>query len=157
MSPPLRNEDDAKAIIEGLCDGTIDAVATDHAPHSEEEKSLLFCQAPNGIIGLETLLAVSLTYLYHTGEMHLNRVIELMSSKPAKILNLNAGKLETGGSADIVIFDPDEEWTVDPSIFKSKARNTPYGGMKLQGKVKYTISKGKIVYYSDELCSPEYK
>ena len=157
MSPPLRSENDVKAIIEGLCDGTIDAIATDHAPHSDEEKSLLFCQAPNGIIGLETLLAVSLTYLYHTGKMPLNKVIELMSSRPAEVLNLNAGRLKTGGSADIVIFDPDEEWTIDSSMFKSKARNTPYGGMKLQGKVKYTISKGKVVYYNGELCLPEYK
>jgi len=145
MSPPLRTKADVDAIIEGLCDGTIDAIATDHAPHSAEEKALPFLDAPNGIIGLETSLALTLTHLYHTGTLSLEKVINLMAVKPAEILNLNAGKLTIGSTADIVIFDPDEEWTVDPSLFKSKARNTPFGGQKLRGKVKYTISRGKVV------------
>jgi len=145
MSPPLRTEKDVEAIIQGLCDGTIDAIATDHAPHSKEEKALPFNEAPNGIIGLETGLALPLTHLYHTGKLSLEKVIELMSTKPAEILNLNAGKLKKGGTADLVIFDPNEEWTVNSWRFKSKARNMPFDGMKLKGKVKYTIVDGKIV------------
>jgi len=146
MSPPLRTKEDVEAIIQGLKDGTIDAIATDHAPHSVEEKALPLSEAPNGIIGLETSLAVTLTFLYHTGKLAMEEIINLMSTKPAEILNLNAGRLKVGCTADIVIFDPDEEWTVEPEKFKSKARNTPYGGMKLKGKVKYTISRGKVVY-----------
>jgi len=146
MSPPLRNQRDVEAIIRGLCDGTIDAIATDHAPHSTEEKALPFDDAPNGIIGLETSLAVTLTYLYHTGLLPIDKIIELMSENPAKLLGLDAGSLKVGGVADIVIFDPDEEWIVKPDDFKSKARNTPFGEMKLRGKVKYTISRGKVVY-----------
>jgi len=146
MSPPLRTQKDVDAIIKGLEDGTIDVIATDHAPHSEKEKALPFNEAPNGIIGLETSLAVSLTFLYHTGRLSMEKIISLMSTRPAEILNLDAGKLETGNAADLVIFDPNEEWTVKPEHFKSKARNTPYGGMKLKGKIKYTISRGKIVY-----------
>jgi len=146
MSPPLRTKKDVEAIIEGLCDGTIDAIATDHAPHSCEEKAVLFDSAPNGIIGLETSLAVTLTFLYHTEILSLKKIIDLMATKPAELLKLDAGKFKIGGKADIVIFDPDEEWTVDSSQFKSKARNTPYEGMKLKGKVKYTICRGNVVY-----------
>jgi len=148
MSPPLRKQKDVEAIIKGVTDGTIDVIATDHAPHTAEEKALPFDEAPNGIIGLETSLALTLTFLYHTGKLSMEEVIRLMSTNPAEILNLEAGYLKTGGVADIVIFDPDEEWTVDPTRFKSKAHNTPFGGMKLRGKVKYTISRGKIVYKS---------
>jgi len=146
MSPPLRTKKDVEAIINALCDGTIDVIATDHAPHSAEEKALPFDEAPNGIIGLETSLALALTFLYHSGKLSIDEIIKLMSTQPAEILKIEAGNLNEGGAADIVIFDPEEEWTVDPSLFKSKARNTPFGGMKLRGKVKYTISKGKIVY-----------
>jgi len=146
MSPPLRTQKDVDAIIRGLSDGTIDAIATDHAPHSTEEKALPFNDAPNGIIGLETSLAVTLTLLYHTGKLEMEEVINLMSTRPAKILNLKAGLIKAGANADIVIFDPDEEWTVDSAKFKSKARNTPYDAMKLRGKIKYTISRGNIVY-----------
>ena len=145
MSPPLRKQKDVEAVIQGLCDGTIDAIATDHAPHSIEEKARPFDEAPNGIIGLETGLALTLTQLYHTGTLSIEKVIELMSTKPAELLNLKAGKLEKGGIADIVIFDPNEEWTVDSSKFKSKARNMPFEGMKLKGKVKHTIVNGEIV------------
>jgi len=146
MSPPLRTQKDVEAIIEGLKDGTIDAIATDHAPHSPDEKNLPFNEAPNGIIGLETSLAVTLTFLYHTGKLTMEEIINLMVINPAKILGINAGSLETGNTADMVIFDPNEEWTVDPNHFKSKSRNTPFAGMRLKGKVKCTISKGKIVY-----------
>jgi len=146
MSPPLRTERDVQAVIQGLCDGTIDAIVTDHAPHSVEEKELPYEKAPNGIIGLETSLAVTLTYLYHTGKLELTEVINLMSTSPANLLGFDAGEIKAGGYADIVIFDPDEEWTVDPSLFKSKSRNTPYGSMKLRGKVKYTVVNGDVVY-----------
>ena len=146
MSPPLRKQRDVEGIIEGLIDGTIDAIATDHAPHSEEEKSMPLQYAPNGILGLETSLAVTLTYLYHTGKISMEKIIELMSLNPAELLNLDAGRLKTGGVADIVIFDTNEEWTVDPLNFKSKSRNTPYGEMRLKGKVKYTIVRGEVVY-----------
>jgi len=146
MSPPLRTDKDVEAIIKGLCDGTIDAIATDHAPHSFEEKALPFENAPNGIIGLETSLAVTLTYLYHTGILDIKKIIDLMAVKPAELLRLDTGVLKIGGNADIVIFDPDEEWMVDSSQFKSKARNTPYEGMKLKGKVKYTIYRGNVIY-----------
>ena len=146
MNPPLRTKKDVEAIVIGLCDGTIDVIATDHAPHSIEEKALPFDKAPNGIIGLETSLALALTFLYHSGKLGIDDIIDLMSTQPAKILKIEAGNLKEGGAADIVIFDPDEKWTVDPSLFKSKARNTPFGGMKLRGKVKYTISHGRIVY-----------
>jgi dihydroorotase len=146
MSPPLRKEKDVEAIIQGLCDGTIDAITTDHAPHSTEEKALPFADAPNGIIGLETSLAASLTFLYHSRKLTMSDIIKLMSTNPAKILNLDTGTIKKGGKADIVIFDPNESWTVNPEKFKSKARNTPFRGMKLQGKVKYTIAGGKVVY-----------
>jgi dihydroorotase len=146
MSPPLRTLTDVEAIIQGLADGTIEAIATDHAPHSAQEKALPFDEAPNGIIGLETSLALALTYLYHTEKLRLDEVIDLMSKKPANILKLNAGTLKTGDIADLVIFDPNEEWTVDPLKFRSKSKNSPFIGMKLRGKVKYTISQGRIVF-----------
>ena len=146
MSPPLRKQKDVDAIIEGLEDGTIDAIATDHAPHSAEEKALPFRDAPNGIIGLETSLALTLTHLYHTKILSISEIIDLMSVRPAEILELKAGLLKKGSIADLVIFDPDEKWSVDPEKFKSKARNTPFGGMELIGRAKYTISRGKIVY-----------
>jgi len=135
-----------EAIIDGLIDGTIDAIATDHAPHSAEEKALSLTEAPSGMIGLETSLALALTHLYHSGKMSLESLIALMSTNPARILGLDAGILEAGAAADIAIFDPDEEWTVRPEKFRSKARNTPFGGMKLLGKVKYTICRGEVVY-----------
>ena len=146
VNPPLRTTNDVEAIIIGIIDGTIDAIATDHAPHSEQEKSLPLAEAPSGMIGLETSLPVALTFLYHTGRLGLEGIITLMSTNPARILGIDAGTLLVGAPADIVIFDPDEEWTVRPDDFKSKARNTPFSGMKLKGKVKYTISDGVIVF-----------
>ena len=148
VNPPLRTKADVEAIIDGLIDETIDVIATDHAPHSIEEKALPLTDAPSGMIGLETSLALTLTYLYHTEHLELERIISLMSANPARILGIDAGCLAEGAMADIVIFDPDEEWTVKPEKFKSKARNTPFAGMKLRGRVKYTISHGEIVYQS---------
>ncbi|MDR2599654.1 MAG: dihydroorotase [Oscillospiraceae bacterium] len=135
MNPPLRTQEDVEAIILGLQDGTIDAIATDHAPHSFEEKKLPYNEAPNGIIGLETALAVTLTFLYHTGKLSIERIIELMSINPRKILSKTLGKDFIFNVGEIM-FDPNEEWTVDSSTFKSKARNTPYEGMVLKGRVK---------------------
>ena len=146
MSPPLRKHEDVEAVIQGLIDGTIDAIATDHAPHSVEEKALPYNEAPNGIIGLESLLAITLTSLYHTGKLTIAEIITLLSTNPTKILTFDSNELKEGSIADIVIFDPDEEWMVDPSKFMSKAKNTPFGGMKLRGKVKYTISRGRLVF-----------
>lgn len=146
VNPPLRTRQDVDAVVEGLLDSTIDAIATDHAPHSPEEKALPLDKAPSGITGLETSLALALTMLYHTGKLPLNRIIELMSTAPSRILGIQKGRIDTGCDADLVIFDPDEQWTVDPDKFRSKGRNTPFKGMTLKGKVKYTIVGGKIVY-----------
>lgn len=146
VNPPLRRAADVKAILEGLSDGTIDAIATDHAPHSHAEKSLPLTEAPSGMVGLETSLGITLTALYHTGRLALDRVVELMSVKPANILGIGKGRIQIGDDADIVIFDPNETWTVDPEVFKSKGRNTPFKGMALRGKVRYTLASGKIVY-----------
>ena len=147
VNPPLRTKVDVEAIIQGLKDGTLDAIATDHAPHSMDEKILPIPDAMSGMIGLETSLALTLTYLYHTGKFSINEIIKLMSENPAQILDVgDIGKLAKGNIADIVIFDPNEKWTVQPSKFKSKARNTPFSKMELTGKVKYTICQGEVVY-----------
>ena len=147
VNPPLRNWSDVEAIIEGLKDGTIDAIATDHAPHSAEEKGRPLTEAPSGMVGLETALGVTLTALYHTGEMGLSDILRKMTMNPACILRIpHKGRLAIGGDGDLVIFNPDEKWTVDPEKFHSKGRNTPFAGMELKGKVKYTVVGGKIVY-----------
>ena len=146
VNPPLRTAQDVRGIIAGLRDGTIDVIATDHAPHSKEEKSRDLSRAPSGMIGLETSLAITLTALYHTGKMELPDVLRRMSSNPASILSLPGGRLTPGCTADITIFNPDEEWTIDPEKFASKSRNTPFGGMNVKGRIKYTIVGGKVIY-----------
>jgi len=146
VNPPLRSTRDVAAILAGVKDGTIDCIVTDHAPHSEEEKARGLEKAPSGMVGLETALGVTLTQLYHTGEMTLPEIIAKMTVHPARILNLNKGRVQVGCDADLTIFDPNEEWVVDASQFASKGRNTPFNGRKLKGKVKYTIVSGKIVY-----------
>ena len=147
VNPPLRTKKDVTAIIEGLKDGTIDAIATDHAPHSAEEKARPLTEAPSGMVGLETALAVTLTALYHTKEMGLSDILRKMTINPACILRLpTKGRLAIGADGDVVIFDPNETWTVDPEAFASKGRNTPFAGRELKGKVKYTVSGGEIVY-----------
>lgn len=145
MNPPLRTEEDVEAIIYALQHGIIDAIATDHAPHTAEDKSD-FESAPNGSIGMETSLAVTLTYLYHTGKLNLLDIISLMSTNPAKILGISAGSLSKGAAADVVIFDPDEEWVVDVNKLHGKSKNCPFKGKTLKGRVKYTVLGGKIVY-----------
>lgn len=146
VNPPLRTRQDVEAVIAGLKDGTIDAIATDHAPHSAQEKAKPLAEAPSGMVGLETSLGATLTALYHTGEMDLSDILKKMTFNPACILGIPKGRLSLGGEADFTIFDPNETWTVDPEQFASKGRNTPFAGRELKGKVKYTIVGGKIVY-----------
>ncbi len=137
-------------MIAGLADGTIDAIATDHAPHSAEEKQRPLTEAPSGMVGLETALGVALTALYHTGKMELSDILRKMTVNPACILRIPKGRLAVGSAADILIFDPDEEWTVEPEKFASKGRNTPFAGRRLKGRVKYTLVGGKIVYQEED-------
>ncbi len=146
MNPPLRTSRDVEQVLAGLKDGTIDCIATDHAPHSEEEKARGLENAPSGIVGLETALAVTLTQLYHTGEMTLPEIIARMTINPARILQLKKGQVSVGSDADLTIFDPNEAWTVDAQQFASRGKNTPFNGKTLKGRVKYTIVGGKIVY-----------
>jgi len=146
VNPPLRTAQDVKGIIAGLKDGTIDVIATDHAPHSAEEKARPLTRAPSGMIGLETSLAITLTELYHTKKMELPAIIRRMTTTPSDILHLPKGRMSLGVDADLTIFDPDEEWVIDPEQFASKARNTPFAGRTVKGKVKYTIVQGEIIY-----------
>lgn len=145
MNPPLRTEDDVTAITEAVCDGTIDCIVTDHAPHTAEEKAD-FETAPNGVVGLETSLAATLTGLYHLGKTTLRNIVRLMCVNPRKILGIPGGSFSEGEPADIAIFDPAEEWVVDPDKLHSKSHNTCFKGMKLKGRVKMTIVDGNIVY-----------
>ena len=149
VNPPLRTKADVHGIIAGLKDGTIDVIATDHAPHSAEEKARSLSRAPSGMIGLETSLALTLTQLYHTKKMDLPDIIRRMSTNPADLLHLSRGHMSIGAIADLVIFDPDETWTVDPLLFASKARNTPFAGRTVKGRVKYTIVRGEVIYQDE--------
>ena len=149
MNPPLRTEEDRMAIIEGLKDGTIDMIATDHAPHSKEEKDKPLTEAPSGIIGLETALALGITNLVDKGYLTLMQLIDRMSTGPAKMYGFNAGSVNIGSPADIVIFDPYEEWIVED--FVSRSCNSPFVDWRLKGKVKYTICGGDIVYKDDTI------
>lgn len=148
MNPPLRTEADRRAIIEGLRDGTIDIIATDHAPHSEEEKARPITEAPSGIIGLETALALGITELVKPGYLTLMELMEKMSRNPAFLYGFDYPGIVPGAPADLVIFDENELWTVDK--FASKAKNSPFLGRTLQGKVRYTICEGVIVYESEK-------
>ncbi len=145
MNPPLRSAEDVEAIIEGLKDGTIDVIATDHAPHHIDEKNCEFALALNGIIGLETSLPLSLTYLVDKGVLTMDELLRKMCVNPANILGLNKGNLSVNRPADIVIFDPNEKYTIDVNSFKSKSKNSPFDGFEVKGRVKYTIVGGKIV------------
>ena len=146
MNPPLREEKDRLQIIEGLKDGTIDLIATDHAPHSEEEKARELTKAPSGIIGLETSLALGITSLVEPGYLSLPELLEKMTINPAKLYKLPAGRMEENAPADLVIFDPKESWT--PTEYASKSSNSPFTGRSLTGKVHYTICNGELVYQS---------
>lgn len=148
MNPPLREEADRRAIIAALKDGTIDLIATDHAPHAAEEKAKPVTEAPSGIIGLETALALGIMSLVKTGELTLSELIRCMSANPAKLYSLDAGCVAEGRPADLVLFDENEEWI--PKRFCSKSQNSPFLGQKLIGKVKYTICKGTVIYEDKE-------
>jgi dihydroorotase len=147
MNPPLRTAADVQAVIEGLADGTLDCIATDHAPHTPAEKAD-FEKAPNGSIGMETSFAVCNTYLVKTGVLTLEQLVEKMSVHPAKILGIEAGTLSVGAPADIVLVNPDEQWTVDVDKLHGKSKNTPFKGMTLTGKVKMTLLNGEVVFES---------
>ena len=144
MNPPLRTEKDRQMLIEGLKDGTIDMIATDHAPHSREEKDRPLTQAPSGILGLETALALGITNLVKPGHLTLLELMEKMSYNPARLYKLDCGRMEAGAPADLVRFDADRQWTVEG--FESKSSNSPFLGATLTGKVMYTVCKGRIVY-----------
>lgn len=146
VNPPLRTAADVAAIVEGLRDGTIDCIATDHAPHAAEEKARPLTEAPSGMVGLETALAITLTQLYHSGAMELTEILQKMTAGPAQLLNLPCGKLAVGAVADLTLFDLNEKWTIDPVNFRSKGRNTPFAGWSVQGKVKYTLVGGRVIY-----------
>lgn len=146
MNPPLREPDDLAAVAQGLADGVIDCLATDHAPHTATEKELQFDQAPFGVVGLETALAVGITYLVREGKLDLGQLIHLLSERPAAIFNLPVGRLEEGAEADFVLFDPDEAWRVDPQKLHSKSKNTAFGGQTLHGRVKATFLRGRLTW-----------
>jgi dihydroorotase len=150
MCPPLRSAADRDALIEAILDGVVDAIATDHAPHAIHEKEVEFENAPNGILGLETALGLSLRWLHKEWKMPLGRVLSLLSAQPAALLGLKGrGTLAVGSFADLVIFDPKTEWTYRAAEGKSKSRNTPFDGWTMQGKVRWTISEGRIAYQSE--------
>ncbi|MGA7525006.1 MAG: dihydroorotase [Acidobacteriaceae bacterium] len=147
MNPPLRAEADRAAMIEGLLDGTIDAIATDHAPHAAHEKEQEFDRAPNGITGLETALGLAMRVLHAEHGMSLAKLLALLSSRPAEALGLRGrGSLAVGSAADVVVFDPAEAWTFRAADSKSKSKNTPFDGWELEGRVRCTIAGGEIVY-----------
>lgn len=151
MNPPLRTEVDRAALIDGLRDGTLDCISTDHAPHTDYEKDKEFDYAPNGIIGLETSLAVTLDVLVRQNKFKLPRVVDLMTRRPAQILGLTAGTLAAGAAADICLFDPDETWTYDARAGQSKSSNSPWNGRALKGRVKTTIVDGRLVFANGKI------
>lgn len=144
MNPPLRTAADVKACVEGVIDGTIDCLATDHAPHLAEEKELEFQYAPNGIIGLECALALYIKALIDPGHIPWMKLVELMTTKPAEIVKLNKGTLREGADADVTIIDPNLEWTIDKEQFVSKSRNCPFHGWKVKGRATLTIVNGDV-------------
>jgi len=148
MNPPLGSEDDRLAVVEALKDGTLDCIATDHAPHGSLDKAVEFDKAAFGILGLETSLALTLDRLVHPGHISAARAVELLSSRPAQLLGLEGvkGTLAKGADADLCLVDPGQDWTVDPEQFHSKSRNTPFKGMGLKGRVKRTMVAGRWVY-----------
>ena len=152
MNPPLRSAADRDAMIEGILDGIVDAIATDHAPHAKHEKEVEFENAPNGITGLETALGLSLRWLHKQWKMPLGRVLSLLSAQPAALLNLKGrGTLAVGSFADAVVFDPKAEWTYRAADSKSRSKNTPFDGWAMLGKVRWTVSEGRVVYRADGL------
>lgn len=146
MNPPLRTAQDRDAVRAGLADGTLDIIATDHAPHHYDEKEAAFADAPDGIVGLETALGVVLTHVVGEGVIDLPTMVERMSCQPARVFNLQGGTLAVGSVADVTVFDPEAVWTVDAKAFVSKSSNTPFGGWELRGRPRYTVVDGRIVW-----------
>ena len=146
MNPPLRAEADRQAVLQGVVDGTLDVIATDHAPHHYDEKEQAFDDAPNGIVGLETALGLSLTELVHSGLIDLATLVERMSCAPARAFSLPGGTLRVGAPADVTLFDPSLEWTVDAASFVSLSRNTPFDGRRLRGRAVRTIVGGRSAW-----------
>lgn len=151
MNPPLRTKEDVEALKNALKENIIEVISTDHAPHHVDEKNCEFEKAANGIVGLETSVALSITELVHKGVLTPSQLIEKMSYNPAKILNSDKGTLSLGACADVTVIDPDEEYVIDPEKFVSKAKNSPFGGFKVKGRVKHTIVGGKIVVENGKL------
>ena len=151
VNPPLREEKDRQAVIAGLADGTIDCIATDHAPHTKEDKNCEFNFAANGISGIETAFALCYTYLVDSGIMSLDKLSGLMTKTPAEIVGIPYGQIEVGGLADLTLVDLDAKYTIDVSKFYSKGKNTPFDGFVVKGKVKYTVVGGKIKYQSEDV------
>ena len=147
MNPPLRTEADRLALIEGLRDGVIDIIATDHAPHAKEEKDKPITEAPSGIIGLETSLSLGITNLVNEGYLSMKELIKKMSTNPADLYNIDAGYIAEGGPGDLCIFDPLKRWV--PLEYASKSSNTPFTGTELCGKVIATVARGVIVYTAE--------
>lgn len=150
MNPPLRHERDVQAIVEGLADGTIDAIATDHAPHGVLDKECEFDCAMNGIVGLETAVPLTLE-LVRRKALTVDRAVALLTDGPARIFNLAGGHLGVGASGDLTIIDPEETWTVDASKFFSKSRNTPFEGREVQGRVTHTFVEGRMVFEKGQI------
>ena len=146
MNPPLRSQEDVDAVRAGVADGTLDTIATDHAPHHYDEKEAAFAEAPNGIVGLETAIGVVMTRVVAEGVIDLPTMIERMSCQPARAFNLPGGTLAEGGVADVTVLDPTETWTVDAKAFLSKSGNTPFGGWELTGRPRMTIVDGRVVW-----------
>jgi dihydroorotase len=146
MNPPLRTAEDVEALQEAVRDGTIDVVATDHAPHHYDEKEREFADAPNGIVGLETALAVLCTWLVEPGILTYAQLVDRMACAPARLFGLPGGTLRRGALGDVTVFDPTAEWTVDPARFRSKGRNSPYAGRRLRGRVQCTVVGGRVVF-----------
>ena len=149
VNPPIREDKDRLAILEGLRDGTIDCIVTDHAPHHKNDKDVEYDLAAFGISGIETSFGFAITYLYKTGVLTLPQIADKMSRNPARILGLEGGELKEGGVADITLADLDKKWTVDPAAFRSKGKNTPFAGYELCGEVAYTIVDGQVKYRSE--------
>jgi dihydroorotase len=146
MNPPLREPEDREAIRQGLRDGTIDVICTDHAPHHYDAKEREFDDAPNGIIGLETALGLAITELVDGGLLDLATLVTRMSTMPARIFRLPGGTLARGSAADVVVIDPTAQWTVKPDTFYSKSRNTPFAGRRLRGRADVMIVRGQVVF-----------
>ena len=146
MNPPLRTKADVDSLIQGLKDGTIDVIASDHAPHTIDEKEVEYTQAPFGIVGLETSVGLSMTELFHKQILTIAQLIEKLSTNPRRILSLPTIEFKEGVTANITLLDPNVEWTVDPSRFQSKSKNSPFGGFKLKGKSIGVMNNGKVLF-----------